>query len=266
MATPAKLASPGYRKVGKVLFVSLRRCDIKKWEGETKLAAFQLGLTNFEKIICIPDLPENRDMCLKLLPWITVESKTTDEMRKLLKVPDGVKWQDLRDNIPEPEVNYRAIALMAWTKRTNFQREIMWLREEMRERLKIDYVKPMDALDPAEPSNTLFRFDNTSKEYWKMYIKDKMRADRRFARFTPTPAKGFNCPTPREAMGLFFPKFGRGDLGMTLHTRGRPMLGTPGSNSERRRIRKYTPLIKQSNPQTDKFVPTAGMSTTYSHY
>eukprot|EP01064_Diplonema_japonicum_P039339 TRINITY_DN9835_c0_g1_i1.p1 TRINITY_DN9835_c0_g1~~TRINITY_DN9835_c0_g1_i1.p1 ORF type:complete len:267 (+),score=27.52 TRINITY_DN9835_c0_g1_i1:37-837(+) len=266
MSVPSRMATPGYRKVGKVLFVVLRRCDITRWPAETKLAAFQLGLTKLDKTICVPDIPDNRDLCLKLFPWIAVESKTTDEMRKMLKVPDGVKWQDLRDNMPEPEMNYMSIVAMTWKNRTNFQREIMWLREEMRERLNIDYVKPMDALDPTEPANTLFRFDNTTKEYWKIYIKEKMLRDRRFARFTPTPKNGFNQPTTEEAMGMFFPKMGRGDNGMTLHTRARPMLGTPGSSIHIRLLRKYTPLIKLWNPNQDRFVPGALKTPGFNHF
>ena len=139
-------AIAGYRKVGRVFFVMLDRCDLSKWDRETKLAAFQLGLTSMSKVIVVPDIPVNRDLLHVLHPWIYLEAKTTDECREMLKVPDGVSWQELRDNIPEPDLGHQSSAIRVATKRDNFVREIQWLKEEMRQRLKINYIKPLDRL------------------------------------------------------------------------------------------------------------------------
>ena len=206
----------------------------------------------------VPDLPQNRDLVMQVSPWVSIDSVTTDECRKMLKVPDGISWQELRDNIPEPELPYDEIVSVVINKRDKFKRELMWLKEEMRERLGVEYVKPLDSLDPSEPANTLTLFDNATKEYWKIYTKEKMKADRRFARFTPTPQFGFNNPSTSEAFGIFFPKMGRGDIGMTMHTRGLPMHGTPANNRWGRFKRNYSPLIKRQANVADNVTISGG--------
>eukprot|EP00754_Rhynchopus_humris_P034512 Rhum_TRINITY_DN15845_c0_g1::Rhum_TRINITY_DN15845_c0_g1_i1::g.162256::m.162256 len=245
----------GYRKVGRVLFVTLRRCAITRWSSDTRVAAYQLGLTAINKCVVMPDLPENRDLLLKVYPWVDITAKDTDTVREMLKVPDGISWQELRDNIPEPEIPYTNIASLTVKSRVRFQRELMWLKEEMRERVGVDFVKPTDRTDPSEPSNTLFLFDNAAKEYWKMYTKEKMVKDRRFARFYPTPARGFDNPATKEAMGIFFPRMGRGENGMTMHTRGLPMAGTTATSRWNRVMGR--PIAKMFSPNTDSMTPQA---------
>ncbi|KAJ9454335.1 hypothetical protein DIPPA_10626a, partial [Diplonema papillatum] len=140
------MSSPGFRKVGRVLFVVLRRCNITRWSSETKIAAFQLGLTRIGKVICLPDIPDNRDLLLRVYPWVAVTPKTTDEVKTMLNVPENISWQELRDNMPEPELNHASLAQMVAGRRSKFVRELSWLKDEMRERLQINFVKPMDAL------------------------------------------------------------------------------------------------------------------------
>ena len=209
----------------------------------------------------MPDLPENRDLLLKVYPWVDITAKDTDQVREMFQIPDGISWQELRDNIPEPEIPYSNLATMTVKNRVRFQRELMWLKEEMRERAGVDYVKAADRTDPSEPSNTLFLFDNATKEYWKMYTKEKMVKDKRFARFFATPARGFDNPTTAEAMGMFFPRMGRGENGMTMHTRGVPMAGTPATSRWDRIAGR--PIAKLHNPHSDSFAPLSKSTPTF---
>lgn len=264
MAAPA---TTGYRKVGRVLFVHLRRAHLVRWNQETRLAALQLGLTRIGKTVVLPDLPQYRDLCLTMLPWVTIDSKTTDEVKQMLNVPDGIKWQELRDNIPEMEESYLITAQMTRKNKINFQRELMWLKDEMREQLGITYVKPGDHNDPSEAGATLFCFDDVTKEYWKLYTKDKMRNNRRWARFFPTPQRGFNEPNTAEALSMFYPRMGRGEAGMTLHTKAVPPLCTTASrHTGRMKFPYYAPLRKYFNPHSDFIVPVAKFHPAISHY
>ncbi|KAJ9473220.1 hypothetical protein DIPPA_10626b, partial [Diplonema papillatum] len=117
---------------------------------------------------------------------------------------------------------------------------------------------------PQEKSVTLFTFDDAAKEYWKVYIKDKMRADRRFARFTPNPKHGFQNPSTAEAMGMFFPKTGRGDIGTSMYYHFRPMMGTPATRFTGRT--DGLPLIKLYNQNTDRMTAGGIRAFSFQHY
>eukprot|EP00756_Hemistasia_phaeocysticola_P015653 Hpha_TRINITY_DN15425_c3_g4::TRINITY_DN15425_c3_g4_i1::g.177130::m.177130 len=245
MATPA-----GYRKVGRVLFVSLSEStSVGNWSQEAKLAALQLGLTAKRKTVVVPDIPQYRDLLLLVHPWVNLDARTTDECKEMLKVPGWVKWQDLRDNMPESEDPYAVMKNKVGESRGRFEREVDWLKQEMRERLGISYVKPGDN---QPEGRTLFCFDDASKEYWTVWAKDKMRREHRWARFFPTPARGFAKPSAAEAVGAFMPRLRLSQ--MTTHERGVPMLGTTASRMTRRqRYGTFSPHRKLLSPWSDQF-------------
>eukprot|EP01060_Flectonema_neradi_P040310 TRINITY_DN9133_c0_g1_i2.p2 TRINITY_DN9133_c0_g1~~TRINITY_DN9133_c0_g1_i2.p2 ORF type:complete len:200 (+),score=37.50 TRINITY_DN9133_c0_g1_i2:759-1358(+) len=179
----------------------------------------------------------------------------------MLKVPEGVSWQQLRDNIPDPELGHKIMQVKVAKDRNNFTREIQWLKEEMRQRLRLNYIKPLDRLDPTETASTLFLFDDVAKKYWSRYTKDKLRSDNRFSRFFATPEGGFNNPSTTAAMGLFFPNSARGDTTMTQYTRGVPMVSTPLARG-RRHSRVYSPLLKISHHNSDAQLRLKGPRVT----
>eukprot|EP01062_Namystynia_karyoxenos_P062939 TRINITY_DN55793_c0_g1_i1.p1 TRINITY_DN55793_c0_g1~~TRINITY_DN55793_c0_g1_i1.p1 ORF type:complete len:306 (+),score=82.71 TRINITY_DN55793_c0_g1_i1:137-919(+) len=253
----------GYRKVGRVFFVNLLRYEAFMWNQEVKLAALQLGLTQPGKTICLPDLPQYRDLLLLVMPWVAIDARTTDEVKEMLGVPHETKWQELRDNMAPPEEPYIITTHEIVKERQRFMRELDWLKQEMREKLRIQHEQPGDR--QAE-GRTLFCFDDVTKEWWKLWTKNKLRKDRRWARFTPTPAGGFNDPSARDAISVFFPRNARGDTEMELHTRAIPMLGWTRTRMwTRQHPSQITPLRKLFGKHADKIVPKGSMarSTTF---